>query len=205
MAATVRTFRNFDDAFAAAAIRKAGGARPYDLFILDMRMPGMNGLTGLRRMLDVSCGAPVAIISGTLSPAEARAVMQEGAAGFLPKTMPLAELTDALEILAAGGRYIPKFLMVGKETESVAPRAEKISGFGNLTAREHDVLMELIQGWSNKRIAEHLGIAEITVKSHLMHLFRKIGAKNRTDAVRLFVHAQSRLQPPEGAQFIPGP
>jgi two-component system nitrate/nitrite response regulator NarL len=185
IAASVHTCRNFDDAYAVVGTRKIGQARQFDLVILDMRMPGMNGLSGLRRMLEVAQGAPVAIISGELTPSEAREAMREGAAGFLPKTMPLAELADALRVLLMGQRYLPKFLMTDPRSEAILTRAAKVATLGELTTREQQVLNEVMQGWSNKQIAENLGITEITVKSHLMHLFPKLGAKNRTDAVRI--------------------
>lgn len=190
LAAAVRAFKNFDTAYAAVGTRKSGEPRNFDLILLDMRMPGMNGLTGLRRMLEIADGAPVAIISGMLTPAEAREVMRDGAAGFLPKTMSLVELADAIKCLARGDRYIPKFLMAAAAADAVAPRKE--ARLGDLTDREREVLDELMQGWSNKQIGENLGISEITVKTHLMHLFRKIGARNRTDAMRIGLQLKAK-------------
>lgn len=184
IAGDVASCKNFDDAYRLVGTRKIGEERNFDLIILDMRMPGMNGCSGLRRMMSVAAGTPVAIISGMLSPAEAREVMREGAAGFLPKTMPLHELEAAIKTLLAGGRYVPPYLMVKKDAEAVTSRSAPASA-NDLTARERQVLDELMQGWSNKEIAGNLGITEITVKSHLMHLFRKINARNRTDAVRI--------------------
>lgn len=189
LASTVRTFKNFDSAFLAVGTRKAGAPRSFDLILLDMRMPGMNGLSGLRRMLAIADGAPVVIISGALSPAEAREVMREGAAGFLPKTMSLSELGDAVRRLAAGERFLPRYLMADADHESVQPRPP--ARLADLTEREQQVLTELMQGWSNKRIGENLGISEITVKTHLMKLFRKIGARNRTDAMRIALQIQA--------------
>lgn len=184
LASDVVSCRNFDDAYQAVGTRKIGEERKFDLVILDMRMPGMNGCSGLRRMLGIAGTTPVAIISGMLSPAEAREVMREGAAGFLPKTMPLDDLKTAVKALLVGERYLPSYLMVKKDAEAVQSRNIAVSPC-ELTSRERQVLDELMQGWSNKEIANNLGITEITVKSHLMHLFRKINARNRTDAVRI--------------------
>lgn len=181
----VLTVRTFDDAYQAAGTRKTGEPIPYDIILLDMRMPGMNGISGLRRMRDLAGKVPVAIISGMLTPAEARQVMHEGAAGFVPKTLPVGELVEAVKRMAAGVRYLPKFLMVGDGNASVARREDISTGFDGLTPRESDVLRELIQGWTNKQIAQNLGVSEVTVKTHLIGLFRKIGAKNRADAVRI--------------------
>jgi len=184
LASDVVSCRNFDDAYQAVGTRKFGEERKFDLIILDMRMPGMKGCSGLRRMLAIAGATPVAIISGMLSPAEAREVMREGAAGFLPKTMPLHELEAAVRTLLAGDRYVPPYLMVKKDAEAIQARNAAACP-NELTSRERQVLDELMQGWSNKEIANNLGITEITVKSHLMHLFRKINARNRTDAVRI--------------------
>ncbi len=188
LAESVETYNTFDKAYAAVVQAKANQAANYDLILLDMRMPGMNGLSGLRRMIGLVGNTPVAIISGMLSPAEAREVMQEGAAGFLAKTMASDDLRDALKTLLEGGRYVAPFLMVGRQSDAITTRTGSLN---DLTSRETQVLDELMRGWSNKQISENLGIAEITVKSHLMHLFRKIGAKNRTDAVRLAIRLKA--------------
>lgn len=194
----VASCKNFDDAYNIVGTRKIGDERNFDLIILDMRMPGMSGCSGLRRMMAIAGGTPVAIISGMLSPAEAREVMREGAAGFLPKTMPLHDLESAIKTLLDGGRYVPSYLMVKKDAEAVASRAAPANA-SELTARERQVLDELMQGWSNKEIAGNLGITEITVKSHLMHLFRKINARNRTDAVRIGLQLTRGLADTVGA------
>lgn len=181
----VRTVRSFDDAYQAAGTRRTGEPIPYDIILLDVRMPGMNGISGLRRMRELVRKVPVAIMSGMLTPAEARQVMHEGAAGFVPKTLPVDELIDAVRKMAAGERFVPKFLMVSEDNAAVARRDEASNGFDGLTPREADVLKELVQGWTNKQIGQNLGVSEVTVKTHLIGLFRKIGAKNRADAVRI--------------------
>lgn len=181
----VLTVRTFDDAFRAAGTRRSGDPIPYDIILLDVRMPGMNGLSGLRRMRELVGKVPVAIMSGMLTPAEARQVMHEGAAGFVPKTLPVDELVEAVRKMANGERFVPRFLMVSEDNAAVARRDDSAIGFDGLTPREADVLKELVQGWTNKQIAQNLGVSEVTVKTHLIGLFRKIGAKNRADAVRI--------------------
>jgi DNA-binding NarL/FixJ family response regulator len=181
----VQTVRNFDDAVRVAGTKRHGQTGPFDLVLLDMRMPGMNGLSGLRRMRDLIGQTPVAIISGMLTPAEARQVMQEGAAGFVPKTLPIDELVGAIQKMVAGERFVPSFLMVSGADSAVVARKEAPAGLAGLTPRESEVLRELVQGWTNKQIAQNLGVTEVTVKTHLIGLFRKLGAKNRADAVRI--------------------
>ncbi len=182
---TAVTVRSFDDAYRAAGTRRTGEPMPFDIILLDMRMPGMSGISGLRRMRDLVGAVPVAIISGTMTPAEARQVMHEGAAGFVPKTLPVHELVQAIGMMAAGVRFLPRFLMVAESSRAVARRDDGGQGFTSLTPREAEVLNELVQGWSNKQIAKHLMVSEVTVKTHLIGVFRKTGAKNRADAVRL--------------------
>ena len=198
----VTAVRNFDDAYKAVAIRRADGTLGYDLVILDMRMPGMNGLSGLRRMRDRVGSIPVAIMSGMLTPSEARQVMQEGAIGFVPKSMSIEDLQDAILKMARGERFVADYLMVSNKSEAVAERPAPPPGLEGLTPREIEVLNELVQGWSNKQIAQNLEVTEITIKAHLGRLFRKIGAKNRADAVRLAL-GQARSEAtalPEGGQ-----
>lgn len=149
-----------------------------DIVLLDYMMPGMNRLEGLRQMR-AATRAPVAILSGVAPPVVAEEAVAAGAAGFLPKTMSTRALLAALRFMAAGEVYLPYAL--GAQTN----RALQDLGSAQLTPREMDVLKRLSRGLANKEIARDLGLQEVTVKLHVKTLYRKIGARNRTQAALL--------------------
>jgi len=152
-----------------------------NLVLLDLRMPGMNGLSGLRIMREVRPDVPVVIISGDSDPETARMALQAGAAGFIPKTMRSAAMLNAVRLVLSGGRYIPEQVIQDAET---SPR-DILPGFEALTSRELDVLRELIRGQSNKEIGRELQLSEVTVGLRLRSVYRKIGVKSRAQAIRL--------------------
>lgn len=150
---------------------------PFDLVLLDYNMPGMNGLEGLRRMLQEPGAPRVAIISGEAPRNVVRKAMQSGAAGFVPKTLPATSLVNAIRFMAAGEQFVPADLLTAEiEKEVRHPLAQK------LTRREMQVLGGLSAGKANKEIARDLELSEPTVKLHVKNLYRKIGAANRTQA-----------------------
>jgi two-component system nitrate/nitrite response regulator NarL len=148
----------------------------YDLVILDYQMPGMNGLSGLARMVDARKGAPVALMSGTVRRHVIDKALELGAVGFLPKTMSAASMIRAVKFMAAGERFVP--------LEILQDAGEGPAGT-TLSLRETQVLRALAEGQSNKEIATALNIQEATVKVHVKTVFRKLGAKNRTHAALL--------------------
>src|SRR5262245_50677048 len=89
------------------AHRALGRPDTFDLLILDLDMPGMNGLDGLDRTRSRYPELPIAIVSGVAEPESVRKAIALGARGFLPKTMPSAALSAALHVIAAGGTYVP--------------------------------------------------------------------------------------------------
>lgn len=173
-----------DDAFVHAvssfpeAYEVARAEAGLDLIILDLRMPGMNGLEGLTRMRALRPNTPVVIMSGLARPQDISEAMEAGAAGFFPKTLNGAALVSAVRLVLAGERFVPS-------TDHAAAAAEP-QGDGEmtntLTVREREVLEFLTKGLSNKEIARQLELQEVTIKLHVRGICRKLGAKNRTQA-----------------------
>lgn len=170
----VETVENLD--LACDRIESAGG---FDLVLLDYTMPGMHGLDGLRRAIDLNHGKPVAIMSGTAPRTIAQDALDNGAVGFLPKTLPAKSLVNAIRFMAAGETYVPVKFMTSEDVEEVNPIAEKLS------PREMQVLGGLCRGLANKEIARELDLQEVTIKLHVKTLCNKLDAKNRTHAAMI--------------------
>jgi DNA-binding NarL/FixJ family response regulator len=164
-----------------AAHRALAAGRRHDLAILDLHMPGASGFEGVRRTLARFPQTPVVVISGAAAPADVARALELGAKGFLPKTMPPAVMAAALQVIAAGGTYVPT------EYAAAANRAPEPTA--GLTRRESEVLTLLVRGRSNKEIGRSLDLQEITVKLHVRNIFRKLKVRNRVEAV----HAAARL------------
>lgn len=162
-----------------AAIAAIESQPQFDLVLLDMMMPGMNGLESLRQVMAMNGGQRVALISGTGSPELAEQALAAGAAGYLPKTLSAKSLANAVRFMAMGEQYVPLGFLRSATEEPTHPLAQRLS------RREREVLGGLIEGKSNKEIARDLGITEPTVKLHMKTLYRKIGAHNRTQAAMI--------------------
>lgn len=165
---------SFDEA--ASAMQQSG---PFDVVLLDLNMPGMNGVTGLRRAIRLNEGKPVAILTGSPTPKMVDEIMHAGAAGIILKTTPLRSLANAIRFIQSGEIYLPMELM---RTQYDARRTGQN---GVLSEKESQVLGYLAEGKPNKAIASELQLAEPTVKMHVTAICRKLGAGNRTQAVIL--------------------
>ena len=157
------------------AVSEFRSGNDFSAIILDLRMPGMDGLNGARRMVQLAGDVPVIIMSGSAQSADVQAALKLGVRGFVPKTLAGKSLINAVRLVISGEVYVPM--------EFMAPGNDKSGGDAVLTAREREVLYELRQGGSNKEIARNLDIAETTVKLHLRSISEKLNARNRTDIV----------------------
>jgi DNA-binding NarL/FixJ family response regulator len=162
-----------------------------DLIILDLLMPGMDGLAGLRRMLKRKPNVPVVILSGSTRQRDIVGAIEMGAKGFVPKTISGKAMLSALRMILAGETYVPSaVLRAAAENDRDGLRGDLVGGAEDglaqkLTRRQQQVLDLLVMGHTNKRIAKELDLKEITVKIHLQSVFRKFGVSNRTQAVAL--------------------
>ena len=152
---------------------KAG--EEFDLVVLDYKMPGMDGLKGLKLLKSLYPNIRLAVLSGNATPDVIAASLREGSVGFIPKTLSAEDLVAAVRKMADGEAFFPDF----PPEKSMAALAEP------LTARESQVLEGLSVGHSNKEIARDLDLQEVTIKLHVKTLCRKLDAKNRTQAAMI--------------------
>ena len=170
----VQTAASLDD-----ALTKMRGVDAVDLLILDYNMPGMNGLAGLDKAQRGFPATKVALMSGVANRDIANSAMANGAHGFIPKSLTAVSLVNAIKFILSGERYFP-FDFGAEDT-----RAQPSGAFATLSAREMETLEQLCIGLSNKEIARHLGVQEVTVKLHVKNVLAKLGVSNRTQAALL--------------------
>lgn len=147
-----------------------------DVVLVDLQMPGCNGIEFIRRLRGEFPAAKVAVLTTYGGDGNAREAMAAGAYGYLLKSSLRGELIDALRTIAQGRRCV---------SAAVSQEISRHIGEEALTARELTILTALARGWENKRIANEMGISAETVKSHLTRIFEKIDASNRTEAFQI--------------------
>jgi DNA-binding NarL/FixJ family response regulator len=161
-----------------AALDKLALEGPVDLVVLDLQMPGMSELDGFFAIRRRYPKLPIVIVSGINDPRTIRALLDGGARGYIPKLAGSEQLLDALRRVLKGEVYLPDALFI---PDSQAATADETAA---LTARQLQILPLLAEGMQNKQIADALRVTEGTVKQHLKDLFRRLNARNRTQAVK---------------------
>lgn len=171
----------------------AMGHEGFDLILLDMNMPGVNGLDALRCIKETWPLALTVVVSGEENPALIRDAIQLGACGFVPKTSTPEVMLHALQLVLAKGIYLPPQVLQARTTAPAPTSAPTSAGaIPGMTERQAEVLRLALKGAPNKVIAREIGISEGTVKSHLSTVFRLLNVRNRTEA--LYCAARMGLQ-----------
>lgn len=151
-----------------------------EVVLLDLELPGLDGVGAIPRLLEVSPASRVLVFTAYDTDERVLGAVQAGAKGYLLKGATSVEITNAIRAVAAGGSV---FAPAAAATLATALRAPR--GAGQLTERERSVLRLIAEGLPNKQIARTLGISERTVKFHSASVFRKLDADNRAQAVAI--------------------
>ncbi|CAB0151587.1 Nitrate/nitrite response regulator protein NarL [Pseudidiomarina piscicola] len=157
-----------------------------ELILLDLTMPGNRGLTGLTSLRSRYPDILVVIVSANEQLATIRQAMAFGASAYIPKSMPLAELQQAVHAVLAGDTWLPEHLRDAVEAETPAEHVDFAQRLEQLTPQQFRVLECLADGLLNKQIAHELNVQETTIKQHVSAILRKLSVTNRTQAGIVF-------------------
>ncbi|MEV7368912.1 response regulator [Streptomyces sp. NPDC002387] len=174
-------------AHGAEAVRKAAELRP-DVVLMDVRMPGMDGIEATRRIAAQGDRSRVLVLTTFDLDEYVHAALRAGASGFLLKDARPEELLAGIRAVAIGDAVIAPALtrrLLDEFTQLVS-RPDSRDGdpkLALLTDREHEILVAIGRGWSNSEIATHFVLSKSTVKTHVSRVLAKIGARDRIQAV----------------------
>ncbi len=164
-----------------------------DIVLLDVKMPGMNGIETMSVLRARGVGVPVLMLTMSSDDADLSAALRAGAQGYLLKDMEPEELVPALEAALQGESVVAKELLgtltriVRGDAGAPADTPRRSAPFAELTARELEILEHVAQGLSNKGIANALDITDGTVKLHVKAILRKFGVHSRVEAAVIAV------------------
>ena len=178
------------------AVARTREQRP-DVVLMDIRMPGMDGLEATRRLMTTQNPPRVLMLTTFDLDEYVYDALRAGASGFLLKDVRPEQLADAVRAVAAGDTLLAPAItrrLVEQYLRRPPPGARTPLGLGELTDRELDVLRLVARGRSNQQIAGTLFLGESTVKTHLTHLFAKLGLRDRAQAVVL-AYESGLIQP----------
>jgi len=192
----------------------------FELVLMDLNMPGSQGMAALSRIKALFEASAVVVVSGDESPGTIQLAIQHGAAGYVPKTTDPSVTIQALRLVLAQGTYLPPEALrqpglgasAPEATTKAAPEPAPNAPQGPhwpqaLSPRQLAVLRCLLQGKPNKVIAREIGIAEGTVKAHLWAVYQLLGVNNRAQAMYRAHELQlfSALRSPAPAALVSPP
>ncbi len=174
----------------AEALAMVAATTP-DVVLMDLRMPGMDGVTATGRLAAAHPGVRVLVLTTYDTDADIVRAVEAGAAGYLLKDVPLPQLADAVRAAARGETVLAPPVAARLVSRLRAPAVDAP------TVRELEVLRGVARGLTNAEIGRELFIGEATVKTHLLRVFAKLGVDDRTRAVLVAVE-RGLLEPPRG-------
>ncbi|MEV7870987.1 response regulator transcription factor [Streptomyces sp. NPDC088124] len=167
------------------AVRQVAVLRP-DVVLMDIRMPELNGIEATREIVAADADAKVLVLTTFDLDEYVYQALRAGASGFLLKDASARQLADGVRVVASGEALLAPTVTRRLITEfsklSDTPRGPAMARIGELTERETEVLVLIAQGLSNAEIAEHLVVAESTIKTHVSRILVKLGLRDRTQA-----------------------
>jgi DNA-binding NarL/FixJ family response regulator len=165
----------------AGAEEMSGRLRP-DVVLIDLVMPGTDGIATIRRLREAHEQSAVLVLTSFLDDVHVFAALQAGAAGYLLKDVQPDDLVRAIRQVHQGDSALHPRVAARLVQHTAQP-----AGFADLTLRERDVLRLLAEGFANKEIARRLSLSEKTVKTHVSNILQKLGVADRTQAALLAV------------------
>lgn len=177
------------------AVEEAARCAP-QVILMDLNLPGLDGVEATRRILMAQPEVGIVILTGADLEGEVLTAVRAGALGYLAKTSQRQDFLEAIREVSRGEAWLPPRLTRKLLARLQAP-PDGAGTMDSLTDREREVLGLLARGWSNRRIARELSIAEVTVRTHVSHVLDKLGVGNRVEAA---LHAlRSGLAAPESS------
>jgi len=171
---------------AAQALTLVAQQLDIDIVVLDIALPGIDGLQAITQLGEARPDLPVVVLASSEDPRDARQAFAQGALGYVPKSASQNTLLTAIRVILNGDLYVPPLILGEAATiRSGHLRSDADTPKAVLTDRQIDVLKRLTEGKSNMVIALELGLSEKTVKAHVTAIFKALKVLNRTQAAAI--------------------
>jgi DNA-binding NarL/FixJ family response regulator len=180
-------WRILDLGTAEDVLRLAEGGQKFDLLLLGAATAELVDLAQIEMLHQALPETPIVVVAENDNPHRARLILNAGTRGFLPASLSLKVLLGALDLVLAGGVYVPSSLIDAGPQRATAAQTNKRQNepWSELTRRQRDVLALIAHGKSNKLIADALTMSESTVKAHVKQIIKRLHVANRTQAALL--------------------